>query len=654
MTSTIMEELLRSGSTAPRFYETEPLNSQRSSLSVDVDPGVVDQRWYDSFECFESLVFKRNVLVQKMELADEEMSDLLSALQSMEGENKEAQKAYNRARLLDDERVMNKMASETQERWRAIDKLIHENGQMRRWINTLLFRRRQLLERFCLLLENPRLEPLELEVVPGCLEDAIGGGFHEEVMEVGDKELQFSALVLSNKEEADSSLLGKDGKKVEEDTWTEPSDERYLTLFQVEDSEDNIRYFRQDDPTRPPKIKCSSLEKLVERLTTSKQADPDFLYDFLLTYRSFATSKKVLNLLVQRFFVPKPPNLNDKQEAMFLREVSDPIQIRVMNVLSQWVEKHFYDFHGDMDLTGQLLHFIEQTLMESAWRKKAEKLRESVMEKAHTRDGKKDSKKVPQFSEPAPRVQVSRAEWQDLGVSRMLEIKAIELARQLALMEHRLFNKIRPKECLNQAWIKGNRHRDAPNIIRLIEHFNKISRWVSTEIVFQPTLKERVWVLRKFIKIAWESMNAHNFNGVMEIVSGLHNAAVYRLRKTWEMLPSKYRQRLDKLNELTNSTTNYKRFRETIRAALPPSIPYLGLFLTDLTFVEEGNPNMLYGLINIYKRSKIAEVIRDIQQYQQTPYNLVPLPVVEEQLRGLKPYDDDQLYELSLQREPRK
>jgi son of sevenless-like protein len=40
------------------------------------------------------------------------------------------------------------------------------------------------------------------------------------------------------------------------------------------------------------------------------------------------------------------------------------------------------------------------------------------------------------------------------------------------------------------------------------------------------------------------------------------------------------------------------------------------MYLTDLTFLEEGNPDKIGELINFDKRRRVAAVIKEIQQYQ--------------------------------------
>ena len=54
--------------------------------------------------------------------------------------------------------------------------------------------------------------------------------------------------------------------------------------------------------------------------------------------------------------------------------------------------------------------------------------------------------------------------------------------------------------------------------------------------------------------------------------------------------------------------------------------------MTDLTFIEDGNPdniNDIEHLINFDKRRRTAAVIAEIKQYQQTPYNFKMMPIIK-------------------------
>jgi hypothetical protein len=77
----------------------------------------------------------------------------------------------------------------------------------------------------------------------------------------------------------------------------------------------------------------------------------------------------------------------------------------------------------------------------------------------------------------------------------------------------------------------------------------------------------------------------------------------FRLKQTWDLLADKYTSMRQELEDLCSQQGNYKILRAKIaedqelnrkaisdRSLTPsPIIPYLGMFLTDLTFGEEGN-----------------------------------------------------------------
>jgi son of sevenless len=114
---------------------------------------------------------------------------------------------------------------------------------------------------------------------------------------------------------------------------------------------------------------------------------------------------------------------------------------------------------------------------------------------------------------------------------------------------------------------------------------------------------------------------------------------------------------LEQMRTLMASTKNFGRYREKLHEANPPCIPFLGVYLTDLTFIEDGIASIIKStdLINFTKRTKTAEVIRDIQQYQNVPYTLNPVPDLQEWIldRMRSAADVHEMYEQSLKIEPR-
>ena len=82
-----------------------------------------------------------------------------------------------------------------------------------------------------------------------------------------------------------------------------------------------------------------------------------------------------------------------------------------------------------------------------------------------------------------------------------------------------------------------------------------------------------------------------------------------------------------------------------------------GVYLTDLTFIEDGIPSVIKrtDLINFAKRAKTADVIRDIQQYQNVPYVLKPVPDLQDYILSNMQAANDvhEMYDKSLLVEPR-
>jgi len=115
---------------------------------------------------------------------------------------------------------------------------------------------------------------------------------------------------------------------------------------------------------------------------------------------------------------------------------------------------------------------------------------------------------------------------------------------------------------------------------------------------------------------------------------------------------------LEDLKILTNPLKSWANYRKTIHEVNPPCVPFIGVYQTDLTFIEDGNPTKFAnGMINFKKCRLVAGVILEIQQYQQKPYNLSNSQPIQDfltqSIEEVQTLDDKALYELSLVAEPR-
>ncbi|XP_013791303.1 ras-specific guanine nucleotide-releasing factor 1-like, partial [Limulus polyphemus] len=210
-------------------------------------------------------------------------------------------------------------------------------------------------------------------------------------------------------------------------------------------------------------------------------------------------------------------------------------------------------------------------------------------------------------------------------------------------------------ELLGQAWMKAEKTTKAPHIILMTRRFNDVSRLVVSELMRTPEIAKRVFIIEKWAAVADICRCLHNFNGVLQICAAFMNSSVFRLKKTWEKVSKTTKQTVDKLQVLVSADGRFRNMRDALHRCDPPCIPYLGMYLTDLSFIEEGTPNFTdEGLLNFSKMRMIAHVIREIRHFQQTPYKIQMSPKVTNYLLDEKRLmQDDELYQLSLCLEPR-
>jgi len=212
--------------------------------------------------------------------------------------------------------------------------------------------------------------------------------------------------------------------------------------------------------------------------------------------------------------------------------------------------------------------------------------------------------------------------------------------------EQRIFLQVQPTEFLVKAgW--SNKGESTPNIQYLISRFNEVSIWVTTEIV-KSSAESKRRTIERFIKLANEMNKINNFNGVMEIISGLNNSASRLFKSAWSNVSPKALKKFDQLNSMMDPIQNFKAYRKELEKRKGPTIPYMPIYLRDFTFAKEGNDEVIEDSLNMDLMRVLYSRVVNARRYQEQAYRFTVDPILEMFLQKLDTIEDEeQLFELA-------
>ncbi|RXW21608.1 hypothetical protein EST38_g4250 [Candolleomyces aberdarensis] len=398
-------------------------------------------------------------------------------------------------------------------------------------------------------------------------------------------------------------------------------------------------------------VRGGTVTALVERLTAHEHlADRTFTEAFLMTFKSFTTVEELTDFLIQRFRIQPPDGLAPAELDEWSRLKQKVIQIRVMNTFKSVVTLDDIIEKEDMYVLDKIDAFVSS---EDASAFPAAKQIKKLIEQRIIEGSNLKSLINTTLSPPPPPIVPK-----NIKKLRLTDIEPLELARQLTIMESQLYQRIRPMECLQRAREQKTENMD--NIAVVIQTSNKIADWVADLVLSKDDSKRRAAVVKHLISVADRCRTLNNFSSMIAITSGLNTPPIRRLKRTWEQVGQRYMAQFGACEMTIDSNKNFTKYRQLMASVTPPCVPFIGVFLSTLQFIQDGNPdNLPGGLVNFRKRQKASEVISDIKRWQTQSFNLQILPVVfnfiEESLNQFSDTkaSSDIFWQLSLEREPR-
>ncbi|KAK2506654.1 hypothetical protein MC885_011339 [Smutsia gigantea] len=226
-------------------------------------------------------------------------------------------------------------------------------------------------------------------------------------------------------------------------------------------------------------------------------------------------------------------------------------------------------------------------------------------------------------------------------------LEPMELAEHLTYLEYRSFCKILDYH----SFVTHGCTVDNPVLERFISLFNSVSQWVQLMILSKPTASQRALVITHFVHVAEKLLQLQNFNTLMAVVGGLSHSSISRLKETHSHL-------WEGLTELVTATGNYGNYRRRLAACVGFRFPILGVHLKDLVALQLALPDWLDPArtrLNGAKMKQLFSILEELAMVtslrppvQANPDLLSLLTVSLDQYQT-----EDELYQLSLQREPR-
>lgn len=243
---------------------------------------------------------------------------------------------------------------------------------------------------------------------------------------------------------------------------------------------------------------------------------------------------------------------------------------------------------------------------------------------------------------------------------RLDSLTAEQLSHHSGELLKQHFLKISPSELDGLAWSKPETREQAPHIVAYTTAINQISQFAAHQILSADAPPAAAV---KVLQAAEAALQNGNPGAAMALFSALQNNAVIRLNSTvFDKLSANEKQRIEALKQALSPALSYKAFRIGTDSAIAegrPITPFLGVYLTDLTFMSDNpsGPEDQPDVVNVRKNRMIADVKQQVRTLQDNLRSAGSRPQVDQTFaEGLKELSmtNDDLYNMSLEVEPRK
>ena len=196
-----------------------------------------------------------------------------------------------------------------------------------------------------------------------------------------------------------------------------------------------------------------------------------------------------------------------------------------------------------------------------------------------------------------------------------------EIARNLTLISYKLLSCIDINELWTCKFTKDDKYIKAPNVMKVIDRFDKLMLFIIEDICSYETNKARAKLITKWANIAKRCRDLHNYNDLLIINQCFNHNLLKKMVSTWKKLPKSTLELISDLNKFcTNQQCYINIRREIVGCKHIAYIPYLGILLKEIVDLENkckyAEKFGEYNCINCIKLQKMYVLVNKFFEFR--------------------------------------
>jgi len=384
--------------------------------------------------------------------------------------------------------------------------------------------------------------------------------------------------------------------------------------------------------------------KLVERVACEGFQDQILSNILLHTYKWYFSEVEMFAMFLERFKMPLPFGLSASERLGYIENRLSKVQVKVLNFLKQWVQHYSYILENSSEDKEIILEFVFLMASHPDVSNESRVLLSEIFSLIENQEiyfppfqtERKRGFRVTSFGEVF------------IELPHILD-NARFLAQQLCILDAENINQVTTHEIFKKAWTSSDKKLKAPSLTLIAETSTRLSRFVSFLILMNKKNALRIMNFEYFLGLCDKLIRLRNYNSAYAIYLGLTSPAVHRLHNLVEKnLGREYKEIFSHLQRFFSTTNKSELFRKRQNEAPGPSVPYVGMYLGDICFLEE-LPDFLdkeKSIINIKKFHALSKTLPFILNHKES-YGFQKVENIYNFLKDLPSISEEKIYELS-------